>query len=101
MIKLIDILTEYSHNNSSTGTADAGEPDTGWTAPRQPECWAGNLRKRLKKVFKGSSTGLTTNGRRLWSSHWNISIGLKSAETMDGRGGVCYEDARYRKAWQL
>ncbi len=29
MIKLLDILNEYSHNNGSTGGADAGEPDTG------------------------------------------------------------------------
>ena len=35
MIKLVDILNEYSHNNSSTGRADAGEPDTGWTSPRK------------------------------------------------------------------
>ena len=33
MIKLFDILNEYSHNNGSTGGADAGEPDTGWTSP--------------------------------------------------------------------
>ena len=35
MIKLIDILQEVSDNNGSTGGADAGEPDTGWTAPRK------------------------------------------------------------------
>ena len=34
MIKLIDILTEYSHNDASTAGADPGEPDTGWTSPR-------------------------------------------------------------------
>ena len=35
MIKLVDILNEYSHNNGSTGGADAGEPDTGWTNARK------------------------------------------------------------------
>ena len=35
MIRLLDILNEYSHNNGSTGGADAGEPDTGWTSPRK------------------------------------------------------------------
>jgi len=35
MIKLIDILTEYSHNDSSTGGAEAGEPATGWTNARK------------------------------------------------------------------
>ena len=34
MIKLVDILNEYSHNNGSYG-ADAGEPDTGWTNARK------------------------------------------------------------------
>ena len=35
MIKLIDILTEYSHNDGSTGGAEAGEPVTGWTNARK------------------------------------------------------------------
>ena len=35
MIKLLDILNEYSHNNSSTGGAEAGEPVTGWTNARK------------------------------------------------------------------
>ena len=35
MIKLLDILNEYSHNDGSTGGADAGEPDTGWTSARK------------------------------------------------------------------
>ena len=35
MIKLLDILNEYSHNNGSTGGADSGEPETGWTAARK------------------------------------------------------------------
>ena len=35
MIKLIDILQEVSNNNGSTGGADAGEPDTGWTNARK------------------------------------------------------------------
>jgi len=35
MIKLIDILTEYSYNDGSTGEAEAGEPDTGWTSARK------------------------------------------------------------------
>ena len=35
MIKLVDILNEYSHNNGSTGGSDAGEPETGWTNPRR------------------------------------------------------------------
>jgi hypothetical protein len=35
MIKLLDILNEYSHNNGSTGGAEAGEPDTGWTSARK------------------------------------------------------------------
>ena len=35
MIKLVDILNEYSHNNGSTGGADAGEPDTGWTSAKK------------------------------------------------------------------
>ena len=35
MIKLKDLLKETSGNNSSTGTADAGEPETGWTSPRK------------------------------------------------------------------
>ena len=34
MIKLVDILNEYSHNNGSYG-ADSGEPDTGWTNARK------------------------------------------------------------------
>ena len=49
MIKLTDILQEVSDNNGSTGGADAGEPDTGWTNARKkrklgvvsskPEAW--------------------------------------------------------------
>ncbi len=35
MIKLVDILQEVSYNNGSTGGADAGEPDTGWTNPKK------------------------------------------------------------------
>ena len=35
MIKLLDILREVSNHNGSTGGADAGEPDTGWTSPRK------------------------------------------------------------------
>ena len=35
MIKLTDILQDVSDNNGSTGVADAGEPDTGWTNPRK------------------------------------------------------------------
>ena len=35
MIRLLDLLNEYSHNNGSTGGADAGEPDTGWTNARK------------------------------------------------------------------
>ena len=35
MIKLLDILNEYSQNNSSTGGAEAGEPVTGWTNARK------------------------------------------------------------------
>ena len=35
MIKLLDILNEYSDNNSSTGGSEAGEPVTGWTNARK------------------------------------------------------------------
>tara|TARA_B100000029_G_C17173778_1_gene814277 strand:+ start:256 stop:624 length:369 start_codon:yes stop_codon:yes gene_type:complete len=35
VIKLVDILNEYSHNNGSTGGSDAGEPETGFTNPRR------------------------------------------------------------------
>ena len=35
MTKLLDILNEYSQNNSSTGGAEAGEPVTGWTNARK------------------------------------------------------------------
>ena len=35
MIRLVDILNEYSHNNGSTGGSDSGEPETGFTNPRK------------------------------------------------------------------
>ena len=58
MIKLKDLLKETSGNNSSTGGAEAGEPDTGWTSPRKKRKLGVNSSKPEPWFEKGRYTQL-------------------------------------------
>jgi hypothetical protein len=58
MIKLKDLLKETSGNNSSTGTAESGEPDTGWTSPRKKRKLGVNSSKPEPWFEKGRYTQL-------------------------------------------
>ena len=58
MIKLKDILKEISGNNSSTGNADAGEPDTGWTSAHKKRKLGVNSNKPEPWFEKGRYTQL-------------------------------------------
>ena len=58
MIKLKDLLRETSGNNSSTGTAEAGEPEFGWTSPRKKRKLGVNSSKPEPWFEKGRYTQL-------------------------------------------
>jgi hypothetical protein len=58
MIKLKDLLKETSGNNSSTGTAEAGEPEFGWTSPRKKRKLGVNSSKPEPWFEKGRYTQL-------------------------------------------
>jgi len=58
MIKLMNILKEVSSNVASTGGAEAGEPDFGWTSPRKKRKLGVNSSKPEPWFEKGRYTQL-------------------------------------------
>ena len=97
MIKLTDILQEVSDNNGSTGGADAGEPDTGWTNPRKkrklgvdsskPEPWFEKGRYTQLHFPKADNPYDAAKGRGDDKSIQRVQVIKKVINT-----GIKYED---------